>query len=115
MISSKFGGRCRTTNPPPPPPPIKKPKIINNLNKNAMNSESFTFWLQGYVELNGETPTPAQWELIKEHLALVFNKQTSSLQDLIGKTNKDAKEFNFPETYCKLTGLPNFNTVIQSC
>ncbi len=28
------------------------------------------------MELHGERPTPAQWDMIKEHLALVFTKVT---------------------------------------
>ena len=42
-----------------------------------MTSEQFTYWLQGYVELNGTAPTEAQWASIKEHLQLVFKKETS--------------------------------------
>jgi hypothetical protein len=44
-----------------------------------METRDFCYWLQGFAELNGEAPTPAQWELILEHLNLVFNKKTSSL------------------------------------
>ena len=44
-----------------------------------MTAEMFCYWLQGYVELNGNIPTGAQWISIKEHLALVFNKVTSEI------------------------------------
>jgi hypothetical protein len=44
-----------------------------------MTPENFCYWLQGFAELNGTAPTPQQWESIKEHLALVFNKVTSSV------------------------------------
>ncbi len=37
---------------------------------------AFAFWLNGFVELHGQPPTPAQWDMIKEHLALVFTKVT---------------------------------------
>ena len=41
-----------------------------------MNSEKFCYWLQGFAELNDGPPTKRQWESIKEHLGLVFNKVT---------------------------------------
>jgi len=41
-----------------------------------MTPEQFTYWLQGYAELGGETPTAEQWLVIKDHLALVFAKVT---------------------------------------
>lgn len=41
-----------------------------------MSPESFAYWLQGYVEINGQTPTDAQWLIIKDHLAKVFDKKT---------------------------------------
>jgi hypothetical protein len=41
-----------------------------------MSPESFTFWLQGFVELGGKKPNDQQWQMIKEHLALVFKKVT---------------------------------------
>lgn len=42
-----------------------------------MDPLSFAYWLQGFVELHGAPPTPQQWEVIKEHLALVFTKVTT--------------------------------------
>jgi hypothetical protein len=41
-----------------------------------MTPEQFTYWLQGYAEMNGQPPTSEQWEMIKAHLATVFNKVT---------------------------------------
>ena len=43
-----------------------------------MTPEQFAYWLQGCAELNPdmETPSPAQWKAIKEHLASVFVKVT---------------------------------------
>lgn len=46
-----------------------------------MNSESFTYWLQGFVELtesDGGSPhiSEKQWLVIKDHLKLVFDKKT---------------------------------------
>lgn len=42
-----------------------------------MTPENFCYWMQGYAELTNDLPTPAQWNSIKEHLNLVFNKVTS--------------------------------------
>jgi hypothetical protein len=42
-----------------------------------MNSESFTYWLQGFVELSDtDTISEKQWLMIKDHLKLVFDKRT---------------------------------------
>lgn len=42
-----------------------------------MNATDFVYWLQGFVELT-ETSTinEKQWLVIKDHLKLVFDKQT---------------------------------------
>lgn len=46
-----------------------------------MTAEQFAYWMQGFSELNGdETPTPAQWKMMKEHLATVFVKVTPPLK-----------------------------------
>lgn len=41
-----------------------------------MTSEQFAYWLQGFVELNGQQPTQTQWDSIKAHLQTVFKKVT---------------------------------------
>ncbi len=42
-----------------------------------MNHDQFTYWLQGFVEMNGgKEPTKQQWQMIKDHLKLCFNKVT---------------------------------------
>lgn len=41
-----------------------------------MTPENFCYWLQGFVELQKEQPTPEQWDAIKDHLSTVFNKVT---------------------------------------
>ena len=41
-----------------------------------MTTEQFTYWLQGFAELHPEPPSAEQWQAIRDHLALVFNKQT---------------------------------------
>ena len=42
-----------------------------------MTAEQFTYWLNGFIELGeGQVPTDKQWQIIKDHLRLVFNKVT---------------------------------------
>lgn len=41
-----------------------------------MTPEQFCYWLQGFNEINSTVPTEKQWSIIKDHLALVFNKVT---------------------------------------
>ena len=41
-----------------------------------MTPDQFTYWLQGFAELNEAPPTAEQWQSIREHLALVFEKRT---------------------------------------
>lgn len=52
-----------------------------------MNIEQFGYWLQGFVELTaGEEPTPRQWQIIKDHLQLVFTKVTPDRADKVEDT-----------------------------
>jgi hypothetical protein len=42
-----------------------------------MTPEQFTYWLQGFMEIsNPTTLDETQTQVIKDHLALVFDKQT---------------------------------------
>ena len=43
-----------------------------------MTADQFAYWLQGFAELNAAPPTEDQWNMIREHLGLVFNKVTPS-------------------------------------
>jgi hypothetical protein len=48
---------------------------------NDMTSEQFTYWLQGFTELNsGKRPNAVQWAMIQDHLAEVFVKVTPNHQ-----------------------------------
>lgn len=47
-----------------------------------MSERDFCYWLQGFVEVYGHTPTEEQWKIIKDHLALVFNKVTPKYEKL---------------------------------
>ena len=41
-----------------------------------MTSEQFAYWLQGFAELNPQAPNAEQWQAIRDHLQLVFKKET---------------------------------------
>lgn len=84
-----------------------------------MNSaQDFVYWLQGFVEIaDSDTISEKQWLIIKDHLKLVFDKNTpdrniefkpsitfpnQSVKDLIG--NKDSNwnfhDYKFPTFTC---------------
>lgn len=41
-----------------------------------MTPEQFVYWLQGFAEIYQAEPDAAEWQTIKDHLALVFKKET---------------------------------------
>ena len=42
-----------------------------------MTAEQFTYWLQGFMELTSMNHlNTTQFQIVKDHLALVFDKQT---------------------------------------
>ena len=41
-----------------------------------MTAEQFAYWLQGYSEVCGKRPNKDEWQIIQDHLKLVFDKQT---------------------------------------
>lgn len=45
-----------------------------------MTPEQFCYWLQGRAELDPTPPTAEQWQSIREHLDLVFEKVTPSVK-----------------------------------
>jgi hypothetical protein len=48
-----------------------------------MNEQQFCYWLKGFVELNPQAMlTLTQWQVVKDHLNLVFNKVTPVRQVL---------------------------------
>lgn len=47
-----------------------------------MSPEQFAYWLNGFVELNPNAMlTLTQWQIVKDHLALVHQKVTPSRFD----------------------------------
>ena len=54
-----------------------------------MTTEQFTYWLQGYFELSGATTlNEQQVKIIKEHIALVLKKETTSYLTIAPPDNK---------------------------
>lgn len=41
-----------------------------------MTPEQFAYWLKGFAELNPQAPNAEQWQAIRDHLQLVFKKET---------------------------------------
>lgn len=42
-----------------------------------MNTDQFAYWLQGYSEITGgRMPSESEWQIIQDHLKLVFVKKT---------------------------------------
>lgn len=77
-----------------------------------MTTEQFVYWLQGFAELNAEPPTVEQWQAIRDHLQLVFEKKTppfpvkvnqdgnKNIADCIGKFNQAWPFYDQPRITC---------------
>jgi hypothetical protein len=46
-----------------------------------LTPENFCRWLQGFAELTSYTPDAIQWQIIKDHLNLVFDKVTPTYRN----------------------------------
>lgn len=58
-----------------------------------MTERDFCFWLHGFMELTqGQTPNPAQWKSICEHMDLVFEKVTPKVGDVSVNVDVDTKD-----------------------
>lgn len=58
-----------------------------------MTAEQFAYWLHGFTELTrGQTPDPAQWKAIREHLDLVFKKVTPQVDEVKVRVDVDTKD-----------------------
>lgn len=63
-----------------------------------MTSNDYAFWLRGYVEItNGQYPDPTQWQIIKDHLDLVFEKVTPDRHTTLPNRDSD-DSVNWPPT-----------------
>lgn len=59
-----------------------------------MNERDFVYWLNGFIELSEVQTTPSadQWQMIKDHLALVMTKVTPNIPSgVLVKSGKDHK------------------------
>jgi len=73
-----------------------------------MNTENFVYWLQGFLELREDDKplTPKQVQIIKDHLALVFTKETPDRKADPVKEEPDVwpspgfDPFARPDVYC---------------
>lgn len=45
-------------------------------NKKNMTTENFCYWLRGFQEIGGSVPNEQEWKTIRDHLDLVFKKET---------------------------------------
>jgi len=52
-----------------------------------MTPEQFAYWMQGFAELTPDAPSAAQWQAIRDHLALVFEKKTPTSPSLTFPAN----------------------------
>ena len=49
-----------------------------------MTPEQFCYWLQGFVESDGDLPSERQWQSINDHLKTVFHKVTPNHGSRLG-------------------------------
>lgn len=67
-----------------------------------MTAEQFTYWLQGFMETaDPKTIDEKQTQIIKDHLALVFNKVTPDYAKLFKDMYSqplEIKEFDYLKT-----------------
>jgi hypothetical protein len=75
-----------------------------------MTTEQFTYWLQGFMEVaNPTTLDEVQVQQIKDHLNLVFDKQTPSIT--ISTPNWQEPHRTVPDQGLDWTWKPNPYTV----
>ena len=74
-----------------------------------MKSIEFCYWLHGFDELtNGVIPTEAQWEMIKQHLAVVEDIVVFQERPYCGQFVKPYNENSLPKLDCGLQNLLPF-------
>ncbi len=65
-----------------------------------MTSRDFVYWLQGFIEIHGDSPNAAQWIIIKNHLNLVFKHEIDpSMPDPKGVLQKTHDGGKFDKVY----------------
>lgn len=76
-----------------------------------MTTTEFCYWLNGYIELGGERPSESQWEMVKEHLLLVFKKETNPLRFFTPKSEFKDISYCFSEGINKIGDSIDFKNV----
>lgn len=91
-----------------------------------MTAEQFVYWLQGFMEVsNPDTINKSETQVIKDHLQLVFNKQTPDRYPNVSipfvqpanppyEPGKPYWEIDPNRVYCSPTELTTFTTNIPS-
>jgi hypothetical protein len=79
-----------------------------------MNERDFVYWLNGYLELTGETSlSPAQVQIVKDHLNLVLDKKTPSRE--LKQTPPPFRPLDPNQKMCLLDGIsidPSLKTIM---
>ena len=66
-----------------------------------MTPEQFAYWLNGFVELNPNAMlTLTQWQIVKDHLAQVFKKETPFRFPALDRTPTTTLPFPAPTIIC---------------
>ena len=84
-----------------------------------MTSENFAYWIQGYFEISGNsTLSDTQVQIIKDHLALVFNKVTPKRSQVSNNWGGKVPEFtwsgNPPRWTVMTTGIENMGSTVYT-
>ena len=69
-----------------------------------MTAEQFVYWLQGFMEINDpDRISPIETKIIKDHLALVFKKETPNRTISVPNTSQPYVGDPYPEWLHKNT------------
>jgi hypothetical protein len=81
-----------------------------------MTAEQFVYWLQGYFEINDpDRISPIETKIIKDHLALVFKKETPVRTISIPNTPQTYVGDPYPEWLHKNTVYCSTDTDKKIC
>ena len=81
-----------------------------------MTAEQFVYWLQGFMEINDpDRISPIETKIIKDHLALVFKKETPVRTISIPNTPQPYITAPYPEWLRKNTVYCSTDTDKKIC
>jgi len=67
-------------------------ELVGDMSGNQMSAEDFVVWLSGFITItDADSVTEVQWEIIKEHLQLVFHKVTGQDNNYFGLTMEEVE------------------------